>query len=59
MREEIEEARKGKKAEPTTATIQENTGREILKSNGSMTVSKRGNIGRRKKAQAAAALSAP
>ncbi|MFR0787686.1 MAG: DUF4368 domain-containing protein [Vescimonas sp.] len=48
MREEIEEARK-EKAEPTTATIQENTGREILKSNGSMTVSKRGNIGRRKR----------
>ena len=38
-----------KRAAPTTATIQENTGREILKSNGSMTVSKRGNIERRKR----------
>ena len=38
-----------KRAEPTTATIQENIGREILKSNGSMTVSKRGNIERRKR----------
>ncbi len=45
MRGEIEEARR-KRAAPTTATIQENTGREILKRGGSTTVSKRGNIGR-------------
>ena len=38
-----------KRAAPTTATIQENTGREILKRGGSTTVSKRGNIGRRKR----------
>lgn len=36
MREEIEEAKR-KRAAPTTATIQGNTGRKILKSSGSMT----------------------
>ena len=58
MREEIEEAKKGKEPRLPPAAIQGNTGRETLKSNGSMTVSKRGNTGRRRKAQAAAALSA-
>ena len=43
------EKQERKRAAPTTATIQENTGREILKRGGSTTVSKRGNIGRRKR----------
>ena len=42
MREEIEEA---KRAAPTTGSIQGSTGRETLKSSGSMSVSRRGNTG--------------
>ena len=44
MREEIEEAKK-KRAAPTTGSIQGSTGRETLKSSGSMSVSRRGNTG--------------
>ena len=44
MREEIEEAKR-KRAAPITGSIQGSTGRETLKSSGSMTVSRRGNTG--------------
>ena len=37
MREEIEEAKKGKEPRLPPAAIQESTGRETLKSSGSMT----------------------
>ena len=44
MREEIEEAKR-EKSRATTAVFKGSTGRETLKSSGSMTVSRRGNTG--------------
>lgn len=47
-REEIEEAKK-EKAALTTGTIRRSIGRKILKNSASMSVSRRGNIGRGKR----------